>query len=113
MTLIGFHASHEQASPSRLLEDVRLAEAAGFGAAMLAALWGYDGWSNLSFVAGEVKDPGRNIPIAIIGSTMLIILLYVFAHIAYYYVLDPTAIASVSAQASAMPSPSVSRYHAS
>ena len=34
MTLIGFHASHEQASPSRLLEDVRLAEAAGFGAAM-------------------------------------------------------------------------------
>ena len=57
---------------------------------MLAALWGYDGWSNLSFVAGEVKDPGRNIPIAIIGSTMLIIVLYVFVHVAYFYVLDPT-----------------------
>ena len=48
---------------------------AGFGAAMLAALWGYDGWDNLSFVAGEVKDPNRNIPIAIIGSVLIVILL--------------------------------------
>lgn len=73
---------------------------AGFGAAMLAALWGYDGWDNLSFVAGEVKDPGRNIPIAIIGSTLIIIFLYVSVHIAYFYVLDPTAIASVSKDSS-------------
>jgi APA family basic amino acid/polyamine antiporter len=74
--------------------------AAGFGAAMLGALWGYDGWSNLSFVAGEVKRPGRNIPLAIIGSTILIIFLYVFVHIGYFYVLDPTSIASVSASSS-------------
>jgi APA family basic amino acid/polyamine antiporter len=73
---------------------------AGFGAAMLAALWGYDGWDNLSFVAGEVKDPNRNIPIAIIGSVLVVILLYVGAHVAYYYVLDPTAIASVSKDSS-------------
>lgn len=69
---------------------------AGFAAAMLGALWGYDGWSNLTFVAGEVKNPNRNIPLAIIGSTMLIIVLYVFVHIGYFYVLDPTTIASVS-----------------
>jgi APA family basic amino acid/polyamine antiporter len=73
---------------------------AGFGAAMLAALWGYDGWDNLSFVAGEVKDPGRNIPIAIIGSTLIIIFLYVSAHVAYFWVLDPTAVASVSKDSS-------------
>lgn len=73
---------------------------AGFGAAMLGALWGYDGWDNLSFVAGEVKDPNRNIPIAIIGSVLLIILLYVGVHIAYFYVLDPTTVASVSADSS-------------
>ena len=72
----------------------------GFGAAMLGALWGYDGWNNLTFVAGEVKDPNRNIPIAIIGSTILIILLYVFVHVGYFYVLDPTAIASVSKSSS-------------
>ena len=74
--------------------------AAGFAAAMLGALWGYDGWNNLTFVAGEVKEPGRNIPIAIIGSTVLIIVLYVFVHFAYFYVLDPTAIASVSEKSS-------------
>lgn len=73
---------------------------AGFGAAMLGALWGYDGWNNLSFVAGEVKDPNRNIPIAIIGSTLLIIFLYVGIHIVYFYILDPTAIASVSKDSS-------------
>ncbi len=73
---------------------------AGFAAAMLAALWGYDGWDNLSWVAGEVKDPNRNIPIAIIGSVLLVIVLYVGIHIAYFYVLDPTAIASVSEDSS-------------
>lgn len=73
---------------------------AGFGAAMLAALWGYDGWDNLSFVAGEVKDPSRNIPIAIVGSVLLIIVLYVAIHVAYFYILDPTAVASVSGDSS-------------
>ena len=73
---------------------------AGFGAAMLGALWGYDGWNNLTFVAGEVKHPGRNIPLAIIGSTILIIFLYVFVQIGYFYVLDPTAIASISTKSS-------------
>ena len=73
---------------------------AGFGAAMLGALWGYDGWNNLTLIAGEVEKPGRNIPIALIGGTSLIILLYVFVHFAYFYVLDPTAIASVSKDSS-------------
>ncbi len=73
---------------------------AGFGAAMLGALWGYDGWDNLSFVAGEVKNPNRNIPIAIIGSVLLIIFLYVTVHIAYFYVLDPTTVAGVSEDSS-------------
>ncbi len=73
---------------------------AGFGAAMLGALWGYDGWNNLSLVAGEVQKPERNIPIALIGGTIVIIFLYVFAHVAYFYVLDPTTIASVSKDSS-------------
>lgn len=73
---------------------------AGFAAAMLGALWGYDGWDNLSFVAGECKDPNRNIPIAIIGSVVVVIVLYVFASAAYFYVLDPAAVASVSADSS-------------
>src|ERR1044071_5351699 len=68
---------------------------AGFSAAMLGALWGYDGWNNLTLVAGEVKNPQRNIPLALIGGTCLIILLYVFVNIAYFYVLSPTEVAAV------------------
>ena len=73
---------------------------AGFGAAMLGALWGYDGWNNLTFVAGEIKNPQRNIPLALIGGTILIMLLYVFINAAYFYALSPTAVASVSANSS-------------
>jgi len=72
----------------------------GFGAAMLGALWGYDGWNNLTLVAGEIDKPQRNIPIALIGGTVVIILLYVFVHFAYFYVLDPTSVASVSKDSS-------------
>jgi APA family basic amino acid/polyamine antiporter len=72
----------------------------GFAAAMLGALWGYDGWDNLTFVAGEVKDPKRNIPLAIVGSMLVIIVLYLIAQVAYFYVLDPTTIASVSKNSS-------------
>ena len=73
---------------------------AGFAAAMLGALWGYDGWDNLTFVAGEIKNPSRNIPIALVGGTGLIILLYVFINISYFYVLSPEAVASVSKESS-------------
>jgi APA family basic amino acid/polyamine antiporter len=73
---------------------------AGFGAAMLGALWGYDGWNNLTLVGGEIKNPQRNIPVALIGGTILIILLYVFINLAYFYVLSPTEIASVSTDSS-------------
>jgi APA family basic amino acid/polyamine antiporter len=69
---------------------------AGFGAAMLGALWGYDGWNNLTLVAGEVKDPQRNIPRALIAGMFTIIAAYVFVNIAYFYALTPTEVASVS-----------------
>ncbi len=68
---------------------------AGFGAAMLGALWGYDGWNNLTLLAGEVKHPQRNIPLALIGGMLLIITLYVFINLAYFYALTPTDIANV------------------
>ncbi len=67
----------------------------GFGAAMLGALWAYDGWSNLTVMAGEVKNPKRNLPIALIGGMILMIALYVFINTAYFYALTPTEIASV------------------
>jgi APA family basic amino acid/polyamine antiporter len=60
---------------------------AAFGSATLAALWAYDGWNNLPMIAGEIKNPQRNIPLAL-GIGMLIILaIYLVANIAYFYAL--------------------------
>jgi len=70
--------------------------AAGFGAAMLGALYAYQGWASLSYIAGEAKDPGRTIPRALITSMFVVIGLYVTANASYFYVLSPVAIASVS-----------------
>ncbi|HEY6120052.1 MAG TPA: amino acid permease [Pyrinomonadaceae bacterium] len=72
----------------------------GFFAAMLGALWAYDGWNNVSFMAGEVKNPSRNLPFALIGGMLVVMVLYVIANVGYYYVLTPTEVASVSASSS-------------
>lgn len=75
----------------------------GFGgviAAMLGALWAYDGWNNVTLVAGEVKNPSRNLPRALIGGMLLIMALYLFVNLAYFYVMTPTEIASISTKSS-------------
>ena len=72
----------------------------GFAAAMLGALWAYDGWNNISYMAGEVKHPDRNLPLALISSMLIVIALYVLVNVSYFYVLTPTEVASVSAVSS-------------
>lgn len=73
---------------------------AGFAAAMLGALWAYDGWNNITFLAGEVKNPGRNLPLALIGGGLVVMGLYLFVNINYFHVLTPTEVASVPASSS-------------
>jgi APA family basic amino acid/polyamine antiporter len=73
---------------------------AGFGAAMLGALWAYDGWQNVAPLAGEIRNPSRNLPRAFIGGTLLVTALYLFVNIAYYYALTPLQIASLPAASS-------------
>src|ERR1041384_6089221 len=73
---------------------------AGFSAAMIGALWAYDGWNNITFLAGEVKNPGRNLPLALIGGGLLVMGLYLFVNLSYSHVLTPTQMASVPASSS-------------
>jgi len=73
---------------------------AGFAAAMLGALWAYDGWNNISFLAGEVKNPERNLPLGLIISMFIVMGLYLLVNIGYYHVLTPTEVASVPASLS-------------
>ncbi|SPF35833.1 Amino acid/polyamine/organocation transporter, APC superfamily [Candidatus Sulfotelmatobacter kueseliae] len=67
---------------------------AGFMAALVAALWAYDGWNDLNMVAGEVKRPERNIPIALIAGVAAVGVLYMLMNAAVQYVLPASAIAA-------------------
>jgi len=58
-----------------------------FGLALVSVLWVYDGWADVSFVGGEVKDPERNLPRVLIYGTLIIIALYLLANLAYLAVL--------------------------
>src|SRR5262249_34150248 len=59
----------------------------GLGTAMLGVLWAYHGWMNIAPVAEEVRQPQRNIPLALLGGVGIIIFLYLGANVAYHLVI--------------------------
>ena len=61
--------------------------ASGFGFAMLSAMWAYSGWQYLPMTAAEVRDPDRNVPRAVIGGGLLVVVLYLLVNGAYFYAL--------------------------
>lgn len=69
-------------------------------AAIAGAFWAYDGWNNITFVAGEVKDPQRNIPRSLFAGLSFCILIYVLINLAYIYVLPIDRLAASSFVAS-------------
>src|SRR6266851_5709037 len=58
-----------------------------FGLALVSVLWAYDGWGDLSFVGGEVHDPERNLPRALILGTTAVIAIYLLVNAAYLYLI--------------------------
>lgn len=56
-------------------------------AALVSIMWAYDGWADLSYIGGELKDPGRNFPLALIFGTVLIIAIYLLLNAAYIYLV--------------------------
>jgi basic amino acid/polyamine antiporter, APA family len=67
---------------------------AGFMAALVAALWAYDGWNDLNMVAGEVRQPERNIPVGLIAGVATVGALFMLVNAAVQYVLPASAIAA-------------------
>ena len=61
--------------------------AGAFGLALVSVLWAYDGWADVSYVAGEVTEPRKNLPRAIIGGTLAVMIIYVLANVGYMAVL--------------------------
>jgi APA family basic amino acid/polyamine antiporter len=72
---------------------------AGFGGAMFAALWAYSGWQFLPMAAGEVREPQRNVPRAIVGGALLVLALYLLINTAYLYALPFWQVASANSTA--------------
>jgi basic amino acid/polyamine antiporter, APA family len=64
------------------------------GLALVAVLWAYDGWADLSFVAGEVVNPDRTLPRALIGGTLAVLGIYCAANLAYLAVLPVSRISA-------------------
>jgi APA family basic amino acid/polyamine antiporter len=67
---------------------------AGFFAALVAALWAYDGWNDLNMVAGEIRNPQRNIPLSLIWGVATVGALYILVNAAVQYVLPAAAVAA-------------------
>jgi amino acid transporter len=61
--------------------------AGAFSVAMVAVLWAYDGWIEITYVGSEVRDPGRTLPRSIVVSVFLVVGLYALTNAAYLYVL--------------------------
>ena len=66
---------------------------AAVGVAMVATLWSYDGWNSLTYLAGEVREPQKNIPHALVIGTVAVIIIYVLTNLAYLYILPMNVIA--------------------
>ncbi len=66
----------------------------GFMIALVAALWAYDGWSDVVTMAGEVERPQRSMPLALVGGVAIVGALYMLTNAAIQYVLPAAAIAS-------------------
>jgi APA family basic amino acid/polyamine antiporter len=82
--VLGAHPAVAMAAPQGLIGG---ATVGGFLAALVAALWAYDGWDNIGLVGSEVRNPGRNIPIALVGGVAVVAILYIFTTAACLHVL--------------------------
>jgi len=75
---------------------------AGFFAALVAALWAYDGWNNVAMVASEVRKPQRNLPLALILGSLAVLAIYLLTNFAYFRVLPADSVAGTDRVAGEM-----------
>jgi len=68
---------------------------AGFGAAVIGALWSFTGWSIVTYVAEEIREPERTLPRALISGSVILTAIYLLANAGYFFVLTPQEVASV------------------
>jgi APA family basic amino acid/polyamine antiporter len=95
VAIIVFGILAAEANPANLSSSVvAVGGVVGFFGAMVGALWAYDGWNNVTMVASEVKNPQRNLPLALVAGTAAVMVLYIGANIAYFLVLSAEEVAA-------------------
>jgi len=98
IAVIGFLAPHGTFANF----ETSIPAGSGFMVALIAVLWAYDGWNDLNMVAGEVREPQRNIPIALIAGVAIVGALYIAMNAAIQYVLPAAQVAASKSPASTM-----------
>lgn len=73
--------------------------ASGLGSALVATMFAYDGWISVGTIAGEMKNPAKDLPKAIVGGLSLVMAVYVIINIAYLYVLPASVLAETETPA--------------
>ena len=89
-------------TPAHVAAVVQPVSYTGIGVAMTACLMAYNGWSYVSFVAGEVKNPQRNLPASLLLAMVAVIILYLSANLAYMNVMTVPEIAATERVGSAV-----------
>lgn len=87
LPLVALAVMRVQPEYTPILPDIAR-PAAAFGVAMIAVMWAYEGWYYVAFAAGEIKDPKRNVPLALIIGTLSLMAIYVVVNVAYFYSLS-------------------------
>ena len=87
-----FASAHGHAANFATVFPGAAAGFAGFMVALIAALWAYDGWNDLNMVAGEVRNPERNVPLALLFGVGIVGFLYISVNAAIQYMLPAVAV---------------------
>ena len=102
VVVLGFLLAGRRAPSSTPLfpASLGLGLATGFLTAMVGALWAYDGWIDLTFAGSEIQNPQKNIPLAVVGGTIAVGVIYLLANAVYFHVLPIEQVAQVQNVAS-------------
>ena len=82
-----FFGGAHGASAGHFVQSAGVVTPGLFGLALISVLWAYDGFVDVAYAAGEVKDPQRTLPRALIFGTLAIVVIYLLTNVAYLYVI--------------------------
>jgi APA family basic amino acid/polyamine antiporter len=101
LVVCGFLFAERSTNPSALLDRPLSTDLlTAFGAALVPVIFAYGGWQTATFIAGEIKEPRKNLPRGLILGVAGVVLLYIAANVVYLSVLGTTSLAASKAPAS-------------